>query len=137
MNKKRDRNNEDREAEVRRVLYKEPEIDELAEEFKLSRDAKRAAVLIYRILVGLGKGLNSTQKKSYAALSTRIAAEKVDGEKPLKKKLADSIDVSQRTLSRRFKEVTEDDECTKLLDYVEKRIKEWSRKKEQRLQDIL
>ena len=137
MNRKRDETDGNKEEKARKILYRESEIEDLTEEFSLSNEAKRAAVLIYRILVGLGKGLNSTQKKSYAALSVRIAAEKVDGEKPLKKELADSIDVSQRTLSRRFKEVTEDQECTVLLEYVEERIREWSRKKEKRLQDIL
>ncbi len=137
MTRKSDEKREDKGEKARNILYRETEIENLTEEFDLSKDAKRAAVLIFRILVGLGKGLNSTQKRSYAALSVRIAAEKVDGKKPLKKELADSIDVSLRTLSRRFKEVTEDEECMELLDYIEKRIKKWSRKKEQKLQDIL
>ncbi len=127
----------DREKKVREILYQESEIGRLVEEFNLSADVEKAAVLIYRILVGLGKGLSNTQKSSYSALAVRISAEHVDEEKPLKKDLADAVDTSLRTLSRRFKEVTEDDEAELVLGYLEKQIEKWSRRKENRLQDIL
>ncbi|KXB06839.1 hypothetical protein AKJ52_01470 [candidate division MSBL1 archaeon SCGC-AAA382C18] len=134
-----DRRNTDRDKgkKARDILYQQPKIEELIEEFGLSEDAEKGAVLIYRILVGLGKGLSKTQKSSYAALAVRIAAEHVDDEKPLKKNLAEAIGTSLRTLSRRFKEVTEDEEAKLVLNYLEKRIEKWSRRKERRLQDIL
>ncbi len=137
MSSEERRQSEEKREKARKILYKEPEIENLQDKFNLSEDAKSAASLIYRILVGLGKGLSDSQKRSFSALAIRIAAERVDDNRPRKKDLADTVDVSQRTLTRRFKEISEDDDCKKLLDYVEDRIKFWSKRKEERLQEIL
>lgn len=128
---------EERREKAREILYKEPRIERLKEKFDLSQNAESAATLIYRILVGLGKGLSDSQKQSFSALAIRIAAENVDDARPRKKDLADAVDVSHRTLSRRFKEIREDEECKKVLAYVKERVRRWSKRKEQRLQEIL
>lgn len=128
---------EERREKAREILYKEPRIERLKEKFDLSQNAESAATLIYRILVGLGKGLSDSQKQSFSALAIRIAAENVDNARPRKKDLADAVDVSHRTLSRRFKEIREDEECEKVLAYVKGRVRRWSKRKEQRLQEIL
>ncbi len=137
MSSEERRQTEEKREKARKILYREPEIEELQEEFELSEDARSAASLIYRILVGLGKGLSDSQKRSFSALAIRIAAERVDDNRPRKKDLADAVDVSHRTLSRRFKEINEDEECKKVLDYIEDKIRQWSKRKEQRLQEIL
>lgn len=137
MSSEERRQTEEKREKARKILYQESKIEELQEEFDLSEDAKAAASLIYRILVGLGKGLSDSQKRSFSALSIRIAAERVDDNRPRKKDLADVVNVSHRTLSRRFKEIREDEDCKKVLDYVEDKISRWSERKEQRLQEIL
>ena len=128
---------ENQERRVRDILYNEPEIDELQEKFGITDDAKKAAVLIFRVLTGLGKGLSSSKKRSYSAISTWIGAKIVDENRILKEELADAVGLSPRTLSRRFGEIEKDEECSEMMDYMERRIKTWSRKKERRIQDIL
>jgi|GEM_PF-2343211 len=125
------------EQEARDILFNQHEIEELKHEFDLSEDAYTAATLIYRVLNGLGKGLSDSQKRSFSALSIKIAAEKVDGVKLSKKKLSEAVDVSPRTLSRRFKELEEDEETEKVLAYVRQRVKRWSDRRERRLNEIL
>ncbi len=133
----REDSSEERDKEAREILFNHPKIEELQEEFDLSEDAYTAATLIYRVLNGLGKGLSDSQERSFSALSIRIAAAKVDGDKLRKKDLSEAVDVSSRTLSRRFKELEEDEETRKVLDYVRERVRRWSDRRERRLQEIL
>ena len=127
----------ERDQEARDILFNQPKIEELKEEFDLSEEAYTAATLIYRVLNGLGKGLSDSQERSFSALSVRIAADKVDGDKLRKKDLSEAVDVSSRTLSRRFKELEQDEETEKVLDYVRERVKRWSNRRERRLKEIL
>lgn len=123
--------------ESRKAFYTEPKIEELATEFDLSGETEDAATVIYRILSGLGKGLSSSQRKSYSAISVWFAAKYTGDKKPLKEELAEAVDLSPRTLSRRFQEVEDDEKCIKILDHVRNRIKEWSRNKRRKLRDML
>lgn len=125
------------EREARDILFNQSEIGKLKDEFKLSEDACTAATLIYRVLNGLGKGLSDSQKRSFSALSVKIAAERVDGDKLSKKDLARAVDVSSRTLSRRFKELEEDEETEKVLAYVREKVERWSDRRDRRLKEIL
>ncbi|KXA99595.1 hypothetical protein AKJ41_05200 [candidate division MSBL1 archaeon SCGC-AAA259O05] len=128
---------DDEEHITRKILRKHSEIEKLKSEFGLSEDAKDAAILLYRILVGLGKGLASSQEKGYSAIAVWFASKLVDGRKLPKIQLAEAMDVSHRTLTRRFKEVSKDGECEKMLDYLKERIKKWSRRKERKLREYL
>ncbi|KXA96827.1 hypothetical protein AKJ37_04315 [candidate division MSBL1 archaeon SCGC-AAA259I09] len=129
--------NNNEEQMTRKILKKHPLIEKLKNEFSLSEDAKDAAILFYRILVGLGKGLTSSQKQSFSAISAWFAAKLVDEQEIPKKQLAKFVNVSHRTLSRRFREVSEDEECKKVLNYLKDRIRKWSRKKERKLSEYL
>ncbi len=128
---------EEKREKARKALYNEKRIEKLKEEFDLSKDAKTAAIIIYRMIAGLGKGLTDSQKSSYSALAIRMAAEEVDGEHPRKKNLAEAAGVSHRTLTRRFRELEDDEESKKVLDHLRERISKWNERKEQRLQEIL
>lgn len=130
---------EDKEKEyiTKKILQKHSEIKNLKEEFNLSEDAKDAAILLYRILVGLGKGLTSSQKQSFSAIAVWNASKLVDKHEIPKKELAEAVDLSHRTLSRRFKELSEDEECEKVLVYLKDRVRNWSRRKESKLSEYL
>lgn len=128
---------EEKEHVTREILQEHTEIKKLKEEFNLSDDAKDAAILLYRILVGLGKGLTSSQRQSFSAIVIWHASKLVDNHEIPKKELASFLDISHRTLSRRFKELSEDEECKKVLDYLKEKIRSWSRRKERRLREYL
>ncbi len=120
-----------------RILRGHDKIEKLQKEFNLSEDAKDAAVLLYRILVGLGKGLTSSQERSYSAIASWFASKLVDDRELSKSGLSKSVDVSHRTLTRRFKEISEDEDCEMVLSYLKDRIKKWSKKRERKLREYL
>jgi len=47
--------------------------------------------VIYRVLVGLGKGLSSSKKRSFSAAAVWFATELSRDERPLKEELAEAV----------------------------------------------
>ena len=135
---KKDRNSKPKEKQkVKIQLYEEPIIQDLKEEFNLSSTVIDASILIFRLFVGLGKGLTKSQRKSFAATSLWYAKKVIDGEKLSKKKLADTLNISPRTLTRRFKDLEDDEDSKIVLDYIKQEIKEWSNKRDKKLEKLL
>ena len=138
MGSKKDRSNlDEKKNKVKSQLYKEEIIETLQEEFDLSEIVKDAAILIFRLFAGLGKGLTESQRKSFSTASIWYAARVTEGKKINKEELAKAVDISSRTLTRRFNEIEEDEETKLVLDYVRKRIKKWSKERDKRLQKLL
>ncbi|KXA91365.1 hypothetical protein AKJ64_04780 [candidate division MSBL1 archaeon SCGC-AAA259E17] len=127
----------EKKRKIRSYLYKEPLIERFKDECDLSKEVIDAATLIFRLSVGLGKGLSSSQKRSYSAASVWYAVKLIEGEELSKEKLAEISDVSPRTLARRFSDLEGDEDSKKVMDYVKSRIKRWREKKEKRLQNLL
>ncbi|KXA91014.1 hypothetical protein AKJ57_02765 [candidate division MSBL1 archaeon SCGC-AAA259A05] len=122
---------------IRSYLYKEPLVKRFKDKFGLSEEVIDAATLIFRLFVGLGKGLSSTQKHSYSAVAVWYAAKLIEEKELSKEKLAETSDVSSRTLARRFRDLEDDEDSKKVLNYVKHKIKKWSEKRERRLQNLL
>ncbi len=127
----------DQKDEVRSKLYRERIIKDLESKFDLTEELTDAAILIFRLFVGLGKGLTDSQRKSFSAASVWYAAKIMKNRKLNKNKLAKAVDISTRTLARRFKEIEEDKETKPVLDYVKERIKKWSRERNRKLKRLL
>lgn len=125
------------ERKVRSILYREPIVENLKKEFDLTEEIIDAAILIFRLFVGLGKGLSSSQKHSFAAVSVWYATRLINGKELSKEDLAKAVDVSPRTLLRRFNDLEKDEDSEVVLEYVKSEIKEWSKKREKRLQSLL
>lgn len=134
-NKKSD--SQERQEKAREIFYTAPEIERLGSKFDLSEETENAATVIYRVLVGLGKGLSSSQKQSFSATAVWFATELSRDERPLKEELAEAVDISPRTLSRRFQEIEDDEKCKEILEHVKKRIKKWNKRKNRKLRDML
>lgn len=122
---------------VKSRLFEDSDIELLQKKFDLSDETVHAATLILRFFTGLGKGLTPSQKKSYSAASVWYATKLVEERTLSKEDLAEKIDISPRTLARRFQELEEDKDSKIVLDYVKKRIKSWSKKRERKLRDLL
>lgn len=128
---------EKKKRKTRDRLFTESAIEDLQKEFDLSKEVTYAAILILRIFIGLGKGLSSSQKRSFSAASVWHAAKLVEERTLSKEKLAEEVGVSSRTLARRLRELEEKGDSKIVLDYVRERIKEWSKKRERKLRDLL
>lgn len=124
-------------AEVKSRLHEEPIIRGLKEKLELTEEIAVAATTIFRLFVGLGKGLTSSQKRSFSAAAVWHAANLIEGKKISKEKLAEAADVSPRTLARRFSELEENEESELVLQYVKEKVRKWGKRREQRLQDLL
>lgn len=135
----KDRNTASKEEyrEIRTKLHKEPHIERLKSKFDLSEDAADAAVLIYRLLVGLGKGLSSSQKRSFSAFALWHGAQVADDKKLLKEDLANAVKLSSRTLTRRFQEIKDDKNCAKILNYVKDKVRKWNERRDQSLRRLM
>lgn len=128
---------EERKKEAKNRLFDEPIIEDIGSEFDLSDEVKDAAILIFRLFVGLGKGLSSSQRRSFSAVSVWHAKKLIDNKEITKSELANAVDISTRTLNRRFKDLKDDDDSRVVLDFVKYRIKEWSKKRDRKLQEWL
>lgn len=124
-------------SKIRTIWYDEPRIEELKSKFDLSDIAISAAILIHRLFFGIGTGLRSSKRDSFAAISVWYGSRIVDGREISKEDLARAVGVHPRTLTRRFKELENDERCVSMLEYVKDRIEEWDKKREERLQDLL
>lgn len=122
---------------IRDRLRDQPHIERLKSKFDLSEDAADAAVLVYRLLVGLGKGLSSSQKRSFSAFALWHGSQVADDEKLLKEDLAKAVGLSSRTLSRRFREIKEDKNCAKVLDYVKDKVRKWNERRNRSLRRMM
>lgn len=122
---------------VKARFHDEPLIQDLKDEFELSEEVAVAATLIFRLFLGLGKGLSSSQKRSFSAASVWLAGKLVERREVDKDELAEAADVSTRTLSRRFNDLENSEESKLILEYVKDRVKKWSKRRERRLQDLL
>ncbi len=112
-------------------------VRELREKLELNEEVAVAATTIFRLFLGLGKGLTSSQKRSFSAAAVWHATNLIGGEKISKEDLAEAADVSPRTLARRFNELEENDESKLVLQYVREKVRKWGKRREQRLQDLL
>ena len=130
-------NFEDIKQKAKSKFYEESHIRELKEEFGLSEKVVDAAILIFRLFAGLGKGLSSSQKRSYSAVAVWHAVKLIENKELTKEDLAKAVEISPRTLTRRFNDLEDDEDSKVVLEYVKYRIKEWSRKREKRLQNLL
>lgn len=124
-------------AKVKSRLHEESIIQHLKEELELTDEVAIAATSIFRLFLGLGKGLTSSQKRSFSAAAIWHAANLMEGKKVSKEELAEAADVSPRTLARRFNELEENEESKLVLRYVKEKVRKWGKKREQRLQDLL
>lgn len=123
--------------EIKARLHSEPEIKRLKSKFDLSEDAANAAVMIYRLLVGLGKGLSSSKRRSFSAVALWHGAQVADDEKLLKEDLARAVELSPRTLTRRFREIEKDENCVNIIDHVKDKVKKWSERRDRSLRRLM
>lgn len=128
---------EERKEEAKDRLFDEPIIEDIKNDFGLSDEVRDAAILIFRLFVGLGKGLSSSQERSFSAVSAWYAKKLIDNEKISKSDLAEAVDISPRTLTRRFSELEDDSDSKVVLDFVKYRIKEWSKRRDRKLEEWL
>ncbi|MFP4005951.1 MAG: hypothetical protein ACLFUR_04435 [Candidatus Hadarchaeia archaeon] len=128
---------ENRKEEAKERLFREPTIEDLGKKFDLEEVVEDAAVLIFRLFVGLGKGLSSSQKRSFSAVSVWYSKKLIEREEIEKKQLAEAVNLSPRTLTRRFKGLEDDEDSKIVLDFVKHRIRKWSKRRDYKLKEWL
>ncbi|KXB05759.1 hypothetical protein AKJ49_00135 [candidate division MSBL1 archaeon SCGC-AAA382A03] len=135
--KNREKDYSEKKHKARSRFFNENILENLCERFELSEETKHASILIFRLFLGLGKGLSSSQKRSFSGAAVWHAARILDGKTLSKEELAEELNVSSRTLARRLRELNEDEDSEIIIEYVKERLMRWNKKREEKLENLL